>query len=101
MIFPEKSMQICRDAVVTFGADNQLWVLFGEIGELQDKIADFKQGRCSIYHVAEEIADVIIMLVQLTIILACEEELNEALKYKLKRLRHKIKKVWGGSKHDN
>lgn len=47
-------------AVNTYGLEAQLTVLYGEIGELMTAIADYRRGRDTTDHVAEEMADVLI-----------------------------------------
>ena len=69
------------------GADHQEWVFVGEAGELLDAVADFKRGRCDTDHIAEEIADVEIMLEQLKIIYDAHEAVDAAMELKIKRLR--------------
>lgn len=87
---PAEGEKICRDAVATYGREKQEWVFVGEVGELLDAVADFKRGRCGKDHVAEEIADVAVMLQQMTIVFCCEDELDEALEFKLVRLKERL-----------
>ena len=75
----------------TYGADNQKWVFVGECGELLDAISDHMRGRCDVDHVAEEIADVEIMLEQLKIIYQCRDAVRAWRRKKLKRLWLKLK----------
>lgn len=73
-------------AVDTFGAENQEWVLVGEIGELLTAMADQKRGRDTVDHIAEETADVEIMLEQLKIIHQCRVAVRAWRRKKLTRL---------------
>ena len=73
------------------GADHQEWVFVGEAGELLDAVADFKRGRCDTDHIAEEIADVEIMLEQLKIIYQCHGAVKYWREAKLKRLAKKLR----------
>lgn len=75
----------------TYGADAQKWVFVGECGELLDAISDHMRGRCDVDHVAEEIADVEIMLEQLKIIYQCRDAVRAWRRKKLKRLWLKLK----------
>lgn len=78
-------------AVDTFGAENQKWVFMGECGELFDAMADHRRGRCGVDHVAEEIADVEIMLEQLKMIYGCHDAVRVWRRKKLKRLWLRLK----------
>ena len=74
------------DAVETYGTEHQQWIFVGECGELFDAMSDHRRGRCDIDHVAEEIADVEIMLDQLMIIYQCRDAVKAWRRKKLKRL---------------
>jgi hypothetical protein len=52
-------------AVNTYGIEKQLTVLYGEIGELMTAVADYRRGRDTIDHIAEEMADVLICCKQI------------------------------------
>ena len=73
-------------AVKTYGAEAQKWVLIGEIGELLDAVADHRRGRCGVDHIAEEIADVMICLHQLYMIYECKGAVNRWMLKKVQRL---------------
>lgn len=49
-----------ESAVKTYGIEKQLTVFYGEIGELMTAVADYRRGRDTKDHVAEELADVLI-----------------------------------------
>ena len=83
--------KVLADAVETYGAENQLWVFVGECGELVDAMSDYRRGRCDVDHVAEEIADVEIMLDQLMIIYQCRDAVKAWRRKKLKRLWLRLK----------
>ena len=92
MIDRQEATRICTEAVLKYGAAAQEWVAVGEIGELLDALADFKRGRCSLAHVAEEIADVEIMLQQLIVMHQCNDLFQKAMQFKLERLRDNLRK---------
>lgn len=87
----EQERDVLTEAVSTHGADAQEWVFVGEVGELLDAIADHKRGRCDTNHIAEEIADVEIMLEQLKIIYQCHCAVKYWREAKLKRLAKKLR----------
>lgn len=87
----DEERQILKDAVETFGIQNQLAMLQEECAELIVAISHYKRGRPgSTTNLSEEIADVHIMMNQ--IILAtnlCVEFFKEQ---KLQRLKERIMK---------
>lgn len=84
---------IYAQAVAAFGEEHQLWVFVGEVAELLDDIADYKRGRCTVDDIAEEIADVEIMLEQLKIIYKCFGAVNYWRQAKVERLKGYVKEV--------
>ena len=85
--------QILSAALYTFGAEAQIKMLFEEIGELMTAICQYSRGRDKIAHVAEEIADVRIMLDQMAILFDCEDEVERQRRYKLRRLEQRIEEA--------
>lgn len=83
---------IYEQAVETFGVDHQLWVFVGEVAELLDDVADYKRGRCTVDDIAEEIADVEIMLEQLKVIYQCYGAVAYWRQAKTERLKGYIEK---------
>jgi hypothetical protein len=93
----EEALQICRDAISTFGIDKQMDMLLEEMAELQVEIHHWKRGRPDYQHMMEEGVDLENMLVQLQLILEqlapyllhnnSHEQLKQA---KLWRLRQRI-----------
>ena len=62
--------ELCRSAIETFGGENQLLQTCEELAELTQAISKAKRygGRAETENVAEEIADVLIMIAQIQII---------------------------------
>ena len=85
--------EIYRAALDTFGAEAQTKMLFEEIGELMAAICQYSRGRDKVSHVAEEIADVQIMLGQMAVLFDCEEEVERMKLYKLRRLEQRIQEA--------
>lgn len=90
-------LDIYEQAVDAFGVDHQLWVFVGEVAELLDDVADYKRGRCTVDDIAEEIADVEIMLEQLKVIYQCHGAVKYWHESKLKRLAKKLRLKGGGA----
>jgi NTP pyrophosphatase (non-canonical NTP hydrolase) len=80
-------MSIEEQAVHHYGAENQLKMVVGEIGELLTLFGRDAQGRVSKEEWVGEIADVLIMLKQLAIIKGISFDMTkDMLKTKLERL---------------
>ena len=77
-------------AIRTFGATMQITVAIEEMSELTKELCKAKRGIGNTDHVAEEIADTIIMLEQLQIIFDCNERVAEIKQRKLERLQGRM-----------
>lgn len=88
----EQERAVLTEAVSTHGADAQEWVFVGEVGELLDAIADQKRGRATRDNIAEEIADVEIMLEQMKIIYKIEGTVNHWRQRKIMRLAENLQR---------
>lgn len=82
--------RVCRTAIGKWGSRLQLIVAVEEMSELTKEICKFNRGKADISAIAEEIADVSIMLEQLKIIFGCADKVEEYIDYKIKRLSEKI-----------
>lgn len=88
--------KICRAALEAFGAEAQITMVFEEMAELQNVLRKFLRGRVDAStstHIAEEIADVEIMLRQMAILFDCGFTVDKFRRYKLERLAGRIKEV--------
>lgn len=81
--------EFCEDAIKKFGADKQKDKCIEECAELIDALIKNRNGRCSDDDVISEIADVTIMVEQMTMIYG-REKVNEQIKFKLRRLLSRI-----------
>jgi len=86
--------EIYKKAIEKWGADFQILMLFEEVGELMQAISKIyrskDKGEYDFATLAEEIADVEIMLEQLKIIFGVEEGVKKIRKIKLKRLEEML-----------
>lgn len=82
--------EIYRAALDTFGAEAQTKKLFEEIGEFMEAFCKCESGRDKVSHLAEEIADVHIMLDQMAVMFDCSAEMERMKRYKLRRLEQRI-----------
>lgn len=81
---------ICKRAVEVFGNDTQILMYFEEAGELAQAISKYKRGFGKKDNIAEEIADVEIMLEQLKYVYKCHHSVDEIKQKKLMRLSTRI-----------
>lgn len=81
---------ICKRAVEVFGKDTQLLMYFEEAGELAQAISKDKRGFKDQANIAEEIADVEIMLEQLKHIYKCHHTVERIKQQKVMRLNGRI-----------
>lgn len=77
---------ICAGAVKHFGKEKQKMKFVEEVGELLVEIGRDTFDRSHKSLIAEEIADVTIMLRQLQIIFDCRREVQECINWKAERL---------------
>ena len=86
----------CVDALNTWGGDAQTLMVFEEMAELQKELCKHARGAENRLAIAEEIADVRIMLDQMAIFHGCEEEAHKFEADKLARLRKRIEEARAG-----
>lgn len=84
---------IFRRGLDTFGADMQTLVAIEELSELQKELCKNRRGRENQTNIAEEIADVQIMLEQMMMLYDCGEIVEKFRRYKLSRLEARIEEV--------
>lgn len=86
----DKCLDILNTAINLFGVDNQLNVAIEEMSELTKEICKTKRGFHNENEVADEMADVYIMLEQLKIIFGNDIVVKERIDYKVSRLNSRI-----------
>ena len=92
----EETRRICREALEHFGASNQILKLFEEMAELQKEVCKHEQDFCNLEELAEELADVSVMLEQMAILFQVEELTEQIRLEKLERLEGRIRDGSGG-----
>lgn len=91
MIDPDKiALYIETSAVEAYGEDQQMIVAIEELAELQKEITKMLRGTGDPEHLAEETADVLIMIDQLMIIFGNTEKVKGWKAKKLVRLQSRI-----------
>lgn len=85
--------EICRAALETFGERAQMGMAVEEMSELVKELCKRLRGRDNLEAIAEEIADVQIMLRQLVILFDCKEVVDKYRRYKLERLARRVEEA--------
>ena len=91
-IITEYEESICQKAIRIFGIADQTGMLSEECGELLSAINKFKRGRIEREEVAQEIADVIIMCLQMADYFGYYD-VKDAISNKLSRLEERMNKT--------
>lgn len=84
---------VLHEALEVFGAETQKRKLIEEVSEMMEAFCKLQDGRDVVNHLAEEIADVRIMLDQMCILYDCEALAKAYRAAKLGRLWETIKKA--------
>lgn len=92
----EKTAKLCeakdiyRIALDKWGADAQILMVMEEMAELQKELCKNRRGRENASYIAEEIADVEIMLEQMKLLFEADELVKEFKGAKLRRLKARL-----------
>lgn len=92
-----EEMTFCA-ALRIYGAQAQITMVFEEMSELQKELCKFLRGNTdanTLSNIAEEIADVEIMLDQMKLEFKCSDAVEEWRAQKVKRLRARLEKLDG------
>lgn len=85
--------KLYRLAISTFGPEAQTVMVFEEMAELQKELCKHARGTDNRESIAEEIADVQIMLEQMIELHGCENAVLCYKRHKLERLAERIEKA--------
>ena len=85
--------EIYKQALEKWGPLAQTNIMFEEMAELQKELCKNGRGKDNRSHIAEEIADVLIMLEQMMILHDCKELVTACKAVKLQRLERRIKEA--------
>ena len=86
----ESDIRVMIDAIKTFGRGTQLVVAVEELSELQKELCKALRGEKSIDHIAEEVADVDIILSEVVLLFDCAPDVLKWRNEKMLRLRERI-----------
>lgn len=81
---------VLRRALDTYGSTLQIVMVFEEMSELQKELCKYLRGKYSPASVAEEIADVEIMLEQMKMLFCCADEVRNERRRKVERLKERL-----------
>ena len=82
--------EILKNALKHYGANSQRIVAIEEMSELTKELCKVARGEENAAHIAEEIADVRIMLDQMEIMFDCRKQVELIESGKLERLRKRL-----------
>lgn len=81
---------VLRRVLDTYGSWAQVMMVFEEMSELQKELCKYLRGRGSFEHIAEEIADVEIMLEQMKLLFYCADDVRDWRRRKVERLKARL-----------
>lgn len=87
----EQRVQVYTNALIHYGEENQLTVALEELSECQKEICKFLRGYGNAGHLAEEVADSLIMLEQVIHIFGIDEIVSQEMDRKIERLEKRLK----------
>ena len=90
MLAEYTEQDIFRSAIDTYGSVMQITVAFEEMSELQKELCKHIRGIGSQENIAEEIADVEIMMEQMKMLFNCEAAVLQVREKKVKRLKERM-----------
>lgn len=81
---------VLQRALDTYGSVLQIVVMMEEMSELQKELCKYLRGKCSQANIAEEIADVEIMLEQMKMLFCCADDVRDVRRRKVERLKVRL-----------
>lgn len=82
--------EVLQRALDTYGSVLQIVMVFEEMSELQKELCKYLRGRGSFEHIAEEIADVEIMIEQMKMLFCCADDVHKVRRRKVERLKERL-----------
>nr|DAE92334.1 MAG TPA: nucleoside triphosphate pyrophosphohydrolase [Myoviridae sp. ct44j18] len=86
----KRETAICQLAMDVYGKASQCTICMEEMAELTKELSKNLRGQDNVAHIAEEIADVEIMLEQLKLMFSIRDEVTQQRTVKLQRLDNRI-----------
>lgn len=85
-----ETIDVVKKAIDHYGAESQMLVCIEEMSELMKELCKFQRYQDNVEHIAEEIADVEITLMQMKRLFDVHEDVEHWKAAKLKRLSDRI-----------
>lgn len=82
--------EVLQRALDTYGSTLQIAMVFEEMSELQKELCKYLRGKCSPASIAEEIADVEIMIEQMKMLFCCTDDVRNERRRKVERLKERL-----------
>lgn len=82
--------EVLQRALDTYGSLPQIVMIFEEMSELQKELCKYLRGKYSPENIAEEIADVEIMLEQMKMLFCCTDDVRNERRRKVVRLKGRL-----------
>ncbi len=82
--------KVLQRALDTYGSLPQIVMVFEEMSELQKELCKYLRGKYSPANIAEEIADVEIMLEQMKMLFCCADDVRDGRRRKVARLKKRL-----------
>lgn len=82
--------EVLQRALDTYGSLPQIVMVFEEMSELQKELCKYLRGKYSPASIAEEIADVEIMLEQMKLLFCCANDVRDERRRKVERLKERL-----------
>lgn len=88
-----REKETLHKAIAKWGYQSQVMMSFEEMAELQKELCKNLRGKDNLDEIADEVADVEIMLTQIKMIYGIEEKVQEHREYKIDRLAQRLEGV--------
>ena len=82
--------EVLQRALDTYGSAQQIAMVFEEMSELQKELCKYLRGKYSPANIAEEIADVEIMLEQMKMLFCCTDDVRNERRRKVERMKERL-----------
>lgn len=83
-------IEVYKAALEYYGKTAQITQLFEEMAELTKELSKNNRGIDNVDHIAEEIADTLIMLEQMILLFNCSKEVTAWRDFKVERLKYNL-----------
>lgn len=90
MMLNYQAREVYRHAFAVYGVNAQILMCMEEMAELQKELCKNTRGADNVEHIAEEIADVRIMLEQMALLYGCQALADNYRQAKLERLKSRL-----------